>query len=158
MDEEAHFPASEAAVLQRDCSGSGIDLQALLHRHGERLRVAVVMLPVSSSNARGLSLAGLSSSDSRLNKIASGTMSPHSPANSARLPLLLLLRPAMSIGSQNAVAGGGCLSILFRGNSSASSVVISGNSFVQCTVDVPSRNIRVGNGTVCVLAAIAVRV
>jgi hypothetical protein len=45
VDEEAHFPASEAAVLRRDCSGSDIDLQALLHRHGERLRVAVVMLP-----------------------------------------------------------------------------------------------------------------
>ena len=50
--------------------------------------------------------------------------------------------------SQNAVAGGGCVSVLFRGNSSASKVHISDNSFLQCTVDVPlSRGIRVGNGT-----------
>ena len=58
--------------------------------------------------------------------------------------------------SQNAVAGGGCVSILFRGNSSASSVLISGNSFAQCTVDLPRSNIRVGNGTVSVRAVIVV--
>ncbi len=49
--------------------------------------------------------------------------------------------------SRNAVAGGGCVSVLFRGNSSASTLHISGNSFLRCAVHV-SRNIRVGNGTV----------
>jgi hypothetical protein len=50
--------------------------------------------------------------------------------------------------SRNAVAGGGCVSVLFRGNSSASAVYFSGNSFSHCTVDVStSRNILVGNGT-----------
>jgi hypothetical protein len=57
--------------------------------------------------------------------------------------------------SQNAVAGGGCVSILFRGNSSASSVRFFGNSFLQCNVDVSnSSNIVVGNGIVCCLAGV----
>jgi hypothetical protein len=51
--------------------------------------------------------------------------------------------------SQNAMAGGGCVSVLFRGNSSASMVLISNNSFLQCIVDIPSRmHIVVGNGSV----------
>ena len=50
--------------------------------------------------------------------------------------------------SRNAVAGGGCVSILFRGNSSASWMLISNNSFLHCTVDLSSsRGIFVGNGT-----------
>jgi hypothetical protein len=49
--------------------------------------------------------------------------------------------------SRNAVAGGGCLSVLFRGNSSASTLYIVGNSFSRCGVDVSrSRNVDVGNG------------
>jgi hypothetical protein len=52
-----------------------------------------------------------------------------------------------NVGSRNAVAGGGCVSVLFRGNSSASTLLISGNSFLRCAVHV-SRSIRVGNGTV----------
>lgn len=49
--------------------------------------------------------------------------------------------------SQNAVAGGGCVSVLFRGNSSACTVRISGNTFLHCTVHVSSaKNILVGNG------------
>ena len=51
--------------------------------------------------------------------------------------------------SRNAVAGGGCVSVLFRGNSSASTLHISGNSFLRCSSVVSSsRNIRVGNGIV----------
>jgi hypothetical protein len=49
--------------------------------------------------------------------------------------------------SRNAVAGGGCVSVLFRGNSSGSAVQVSGNSFRQCTVDISSAsNALVGNG------------
>ena len=49
--------------------------------------------------------------------------------------------------SRNAVAGGGCVSVLFRGNCSAFVLYMSGNSFLRCTVDVSrSRNIVVGNG------------
>jgi hypothetical protein len=49
--------------------------------------------------------------------------------------------------SRNAVAGGGCVSVLFRGNFSAFVLHMSGNSFLRCTVDVSrSRNIVVGNG------------
>jgi hypothetical protein len=49
--------------------------------------------------------------------------------------------------SRNAVAGGGCVSVLFRGNSSGSTVQVGGNSFRQCTVHVSSAsNALVGNG------------
>jgi hypothetical protein len=49
--------------------------------------------------------------------------------------------------SRNAVAGCGCVSVLFRGNCSAFMLHMSGNSFLRCTVDVSrSRNIVVGNG------------
>ena len=51
--------------------------------------------------------------------------------------------------SRNAVAGGGCVSVLFRGNCSAFVLHMSGNSFLRCAVQVPrSRNIRVGNGMI----------
>jgi hypothetical protein len=56
--------------------------------------------------------------------------------------------------SRNAVAGGGCVSIVFSGNSSSSTMHFSDNSFAHCTVDVSSRNrlgfgnIRNGNGNV----------
>ena len=51
--------------------------------------------------------------------------------------------------SRNAVAGGGCVSLLFRGNSSASTLRVINNSFVRCEVDLTrSRNIFVGNGSV----------
>jgi hypothetical protein len=59
----------------------------------------------------------------------------------------------MARASSNSVAGGGCLSVLFRGNASRSAVHISGNSFVGCAVDVPGTDlIAVGNGE-CVYAA-----
>jgi hypothetical protein len=49
--------------------------------------------------------------------------------------------------SRNAVVGGGCVSVLFRGNSSGSAVQVSGNSFRQCTVHVSSAsNALIGNG------------
>ncbi len=52
--------------------------------------------------------------------------------------------------TRNAVAGGGCLSVLFLGNFSAFSLHISGNLFERCVVDVSSsRNIVVGNGNIC---------
>ena len=41
-----------------------------------------------------------------------------------------------SVGGGNAVAGGGCVSVLFFGNASGSSVHVSQNNFLQCTVDV----------------------
>jgi hypothetical protein len=51
------------------------------------------------------------------------------------------------VSSRNAVAGGGCVSVLFRGNCSAFVLHMSGNSFLRCTVLVSrSRNIVVGNG------------
>jgi hypothetical protein len=49
--------------------------------------------------------------------------------------------------SRNAVAGGGCVSVLFRGNCSAFVLHMSGNSFLRCAVHVSrSRNTVVGNG------------
>jgi hypothetical protein len=51
--------------------------------------------------------------------------------------------------SRNAVAGGGCMSLLFRGNSSSSTLNFNDNTFANCTVDVSnSSNIFVGNGIV----------
>ncbi len=51
------------------------------------------------------------------------------------------------VSSRNAVAGGGCVSVLFRGNCSAFVLHMSGNSFLRCAVHVSrSRNIAVGNG------------
>jgi len=47
--------------------------------------------------------------------------------------------------SQNAVVGGGCVSVLFSGNSSGSSVNISGSIFLQCTVTLAD-GVNVGNG------------
>jgi hypothetical protein len=52
-----------------------------------------------------------------------------------------------SNSSSNAVAGGGCVSVLFSGNTSGSSVIVSSNTFAQCTVTVSAINgVRVGNG------------
>jgi hypothetical protein len=52
-----------------------------------------------------------------------------------------------SESSRNAIAGGGCVSVLFHGNTSAVSLQISGNSMLRCAVKVPnSSNILVGNG------------
>jgi hypothetical protein len=49
--------------------------------------------------------------------------------------------------SRNALSGGGCISVLFYGNASGSIVLISGNTFDQCVVDVSSiANVRLGNG------------
>ena len=49
--------------------------------------------------------------------------------------------------SSNALSGGGCISVLFYGNASGSVVVVSGNTFDQCVVDVSSTaNVRLGNG------------
>lgn len=60
------------------------------------------------------------------------------------------LPPSSSLmrrSSSNSVSGGGCLSVLFRGNASGSAVYISGNTFEGCTVNVSgSDNIAVGNG------------
>lgn len=57
--------------------------------------------------------------------------------------------------SQNAVAGGGCVSVLFSGNASGSSVNVSGSMFLQCAVAVAvGNNVNVGNGTGCACAAV----
>jgi hypothetical protein len=53
--------------------------------------------------------------------------------------------------SRNAVAGGGCVSVLFSGNSSGSNVKFSGSTFLSCTVTVGT-NVIVGNGTRCCCA------
>jgi hypothetical protein len=51
--------------------------------------------------------------------------------------------------SRNAVAGGGCVSVLFRGNCSAFVLHMSDNLFLRCAVHVSrSRNIVVGNGMI----------
>jgi hypothetical protein len=51
--------------------------------------------------------------------------------------------------SRNAMAGGGCVSVLFRGNSSALTLQINGNSFFRCAALVSSsRRIRLGNGII----------
>jgi hypothetical protein len=48
----------------------------------------------------------------------------------------------------NAVAGGGCVSVLFSGNASSSSVHVSNTTFIQCEVLVSGNNgVIVGNGT-----------
>jgi hypothetical protein len=58
--------------------------------------------------------------------------------------------PRMSLqhnASRNAVAGGGCLSLLFSGNASGTALRVLGNRFVQCEVAVSgSDNVAVGNG------------
>jgi hypothetical protein len=62
------------------------------------------------------------------------------------------LESQQNASSRNAVAGGGCVSVLFRGNSSASTMLISDNLFQRCNVDVSNsstNNIIVGNGIVC---------
>ena len=47
----------------------------------------------------------------------------------------------------SAVAGGGCVSVVFPGNASGCSVRVIDNAFVQCTVTVSHRNgVLVGNG------------
>jgi hypothetical protein len=52
--------------------------------------------------------------------------------------------------SRNAVAGGGCVSVLFAGNASGSNVVVSGSTFLQCAVAVAvGNNVIVGNGMRC---------
>jgi hypothetical protein len=53
--------------------------------------------------------------------------------------------------SSNVVAGGGCVSLLFFGNTSRSTVFISGNTFLRCAVNVgtgsvASSNVLLGNG------------
>jgi hypothetical protein len=52
------------------------------------------------------------------------------------------------IQSRNAVAGGGCVSVLFFGNSSGAALHFSGNFFFQCTVDVSNKStgVAIGNG------------
>ena len=66
-------------------------------------------------------------------------------ANSAQAAVLPASPQANA--SSSAVAGGGCVSVLFSGNSSGCSVYASDNTFLQCTVNVFSSNdVSVGNG------------
>lgn len=66
-------------------------------------------------------------------------------ANNARA--FVPLASVQQTASRNALAGGGCVSVLFFGNSSGSSVRIVGNTFEHCSVDVLfSDNVVVGNG------------
>ena len=54
--------------------------------------------------------------------------------------------------SRNAVAGGGCVSVLFYGNASGSAVHISDNNFTECAVQVSDTgNVTVGNGVYMML-------
>jgi hypothetical protein len=53
---------------------------------------------------------------------------------------------ATPVNSASSVAGGGCVSVLFHGNASGSTVHIRGSTFVLCNVDVPDTNILRGNG------------
>ena len=49
--------------------------------------------------------------------------------------------------SRNAVVGGGCVSVLFSGNSSGSSVNVRGSTFLKCAVMLTvGDNVNVGNG------------
>ena len=48
--------------------------------------------------------------------------------------------------SFSSVAGGGCVSVLFRGNASGSTVHIRGSKFLQCIVDVDIASGTRGNG------------
>ena len=49
--------------------------------------------------------------------------------------------------SRNAVAGGGCVSVMFLGNASGCSVIVSDTTFQLCAVDISgSENVIVGNG------------
>jgi hypothetical protein len=51
------------------------------------------------------------------------------------------------IAGGNAVAGGGCVSVVFPGNASGCSVRVIDNTFAQCTVTVSGSNgVFVGNG------------
>ncbi len=68
-------------------------------------------------------------------------------ANSARayVPRVSLQQNA----SRNALAGGGCISVLFVGNASGSSARFINNQFKQCTVKVSSsENVDLGNGEI----------
>jgi len=57
--------------------------------------------------------------------------------------------------SRNAVAGGGCVSVLFSGNSSGANVKFSGSTFLSCTVTVGT-NVYVGNGMRCCCACVVI--
>jgi hypothetical protein len=66
-------------------------------------------------------------------------------ANSVRA--VVPLASSQQTASGNALAGGGCVSVLFFGNSSGSSVRFVGNTFEHCSVDVLSGdNVLLGNG------------
>jgi hypothetical protein len=57
---------------------------------------------------------------------------------------------SQSKASKNSICGGGCVSVLFRGNSSGSTMYFSGNTFLHCTVNVTrSSNVAIGNGDFC---------
>jgi hypothetical protein len=52
-----------------------------------------------------------------------------------------------SIGGGSAVAGGGCVSVVFSGNASGSIVHASDNTFLQCKVTLSGKNgVFNGNG------------
>jgi hypothetical protein len=56
--------------------------------------------------------------------------------------------PMFSIAGGNAVAGGGCVSVVFAKNTSGSSVRVSDSTFLQCTVALSGNNgVIDGNGT-----------
>jgi hypothetical protein len=75
----------------------------------------------------------------------------HSNSARAVVPDLFLHKSA----SRNAVSGGGCVSLLFYGNTSGSVVHFTENTFEQCTVEVSSdANVFVGNGMFCLMAAV----
>jgi hypothetical protein len=61
-------------------------------------------------------------------------------------PSLPSLSPQKA-SSRNAIAGGGCVSILFQGNATGTSIVIHGNTFIRCQV-ISSEvdKIIIGNG------------
>jgi hypothetical protein len=55
--------------------------------------------------------------------------------------------PLFAFGGGNAVAGGGCVSVVFSGNASSPIVHVSDSTFLQCKVAVSSSNgVIIGNG------------
>ena len=71
---------------------------------------------------------------------------------SNRANALVPIDSGQSQKSRNAVAGGGCVSVLFYGNASGSAVHISDNSFTECAVQVlDTGKVTVGNGVYMML-------
>jgi hypothetical protein len=87
-----------------------------------------------------------------LNVTVSGCSMGHNTAQAyvpASAPQYQYFPQYADIAGGNAVAGGGCVSVVFPGNASGCSVSVIDNAFVQCSVSVSGSNgVYVGNGIV----------